>query len=93
MSDPYLARIRDASITVVGARPEDNTPSDVYEISVFGISVLIRRRARWGATTDVPYVHIENENDGPGLLLVKVNNGGEHEHPLPRETTDHGATA
>ena len=75
-----------------GARKkeEDNTPSDVYEIAVFGVSVLIRRRAQWGATTDVPYVHIEDQNDGPGLLLVEVNNGGESEHPrqLP-----HGASS
>ncbi|MEU5137751.1 hypothetical protein [Streptomyces californicus] len=30
--DPELHRIREASITVVDASPEDNTPSDVYEI-------------------------------------------------------------
>ncbi|WP_055535896.1 hypothetical protein [Streptomyces graminilatus] len=90
VSDPYLLRVRDASITVVDACPEDNTPSDVYEIAVFGISVLIRRRAQWGPTADVPYVHIEDQNDGPGLLLVEVNNTGEHEHPRP---LPHGATA
>ncbi|MGW1159363.1 hypothetical protein ACWD48_14280 [Streptomyces sp. NPDC002519] len=83
MSDPYLLRVRDASITVVDASPEDDTPSDVYEIAVFGVSVLIRRRAQWDAATDVPYVHIEDQNDGPGLLLVEVNNTGEHEHPRP----------
>ncbi|MEU7072971.1 hypothetical protein AB0B30_27950 [Streptomyces narbonensis] len=80
MTDPELHRIRDASITVVNASPEDNTPSDVYEIQVHGISVLIRRRAQWGAHTDVPYVHVEDQTDGPGLLLVEVNNRGEHEH-------------
>ena len=36
------------------------------------------------------YVHIEDQNDGPGLLLVEVNNGGEHEHP--RSASD-GAAA
>ncbi|MFI5986897.1 hypothetical protein ACIBEA_39300 [Streptomyces sp. NPDC051555] len=80
MSDPELHRIRDASITVIDASPKDNTPSDVYEIEVFGVSVLIRRRARWGAATSVPYVHVEDQSEGPGLLLVEVNNGGEHEH-------------
>lgn len=90
MSDPYLARVRDAAITVVDASPEDNTPSDVYEIAVFGISVLIRRRAQWGPATDVPYVRIEDQNGGPGLLLVEVNNTGEHEHPRP---ATHGVTA
>ncbi|MGD1220520.1 hypothetical protein AB9Q10_19065 [Streptomyces krungchingensis] len=83
MADPELHRIRDASITVVDASPEDNTPSDVYEIQVHGVSVLIRHRAQWGPTTDIPYVHIEDQNEGPGLLLVEVNNGGEHEHPRP----------
>ncbi|MFD0437327.1 hypothetical protein [Streptomyces chartreusis] len=83
MADPELHGIRDASITVVDASPEDNTPSDVYEIQVHGVSVLIRRRAQWGPDTDVPYVHIEDQNEGPGLLLVEVNNGGEHEHPRP----------
>lgn len=36
LADPELHRIRDASITVVDASPEDNTPSDAYEIQVFG---------------------------------------------------------
>ncbi|WP_331731448.1 hypothetical protein [Streptomyces sp. NBC_00073] len=86
MPDPELHRIRDASITVVDASPEDNTPSDVYEIEVFGVSVLIRRRARWGTATSVPYVHVEDQGEGPGLLLVEVNNGGEHEYPcLPTQ--------
>jgi hypothetical protein len=79
MADPQLHRVRDASITVVDASPEDNTPSDVYEIQVFGVSVLIRQRAQWGPATDVPYIHIENQGDD-GLLLVEVNNSGEHEH-------------
>ncbi|MFI6688066.1 hypothetical protein [Streptomyces sp. NPDC050485] len=83
MPDPELHRIRDALITVVDASPEDNTPSDVYEIQVFGVSVLIRRRAQWGPATEVPYVHIEDQGEGPGLLLVEVNNGGEHAHPRP----------
>ncbi|MDX3210760.1 hypothetical protein [Streptomyces scabiei] len=90
MADPELHRIRDASITVVDASPEDNTPSDVYEIQVHGVSVLIRRRAQWGPATDVPYVHIEDQNERPGLLLVEVNNGGEHEHPRP--SSDGAAT-
>ncbi|MFD6974497.1 hypothetical protein, partial [Streptomyces sp. NPDC059949] len=81
MRDPEIHRIRDASITVVDASPQDNTPSDVYEIQVFGVSVLIRRRARWGPETDVAYVHIDDQTQEPGLLLVEVNNGGEHEHP------------
>ncbi|MER6196003.1 hypothetical protein ABT234_01305 [Streptomyces sp. NPDC001586] len=81
MPDPELHRIRDASITVVDGSPEDNTPSDVYEIQVFGGSVLIRQRPRWGTATSVPSVHIEDQSDGPGLLLVEVNNSGEHEHP------------
>lgn len=87
MADPELHRIRDASITVVNASPQDNTPSDAYEIQVFGISVLIRR-AQWGAHAHVPYVHIEDQARTPGLLLVEVNNGGKDEHsrPLP-----HGA--
>ncbi|MET9836106.1 hypothetical protein ABZ078_44080 [Streptomyces sp. NPDC006385] len=46
MADPELHRIRDASITVVDASPEDNAPSDVYEIQVHGVSVLIRRSAQ-----------------------------------------------
>ncbi len=83
MADPELHRIRDASITVVDASPEDNTPGDVYEIQVHGVSVLIRRRSHRGPATDVPYVHIEDQNAGPGLLLVVMNNGGEHEHPRP----------
>ncbi|MGY4963570.1 hypothetical protein [Streptomyces sp. 900105245] len=90
IADPELHQIRNASITVVDASPEDNTPSDVYEIQVHGVSVLIRRRARWGLVTDVPYVHIEDQNDGTGLLLVEVNNGGEHQHPRP---APHGASA
>ncbi|MDR3082983.1 MAG: hypothetical protein LBV60_19015 [Streptomyces sp.] len=80
MPDPDLHRIRDASITVVNASPENNAPSDVYEIQVHGISVLIRRHAQWGALTDVPYVHI----DGPGLLLVEVNNASTRA-PRPTE--------
>ncbi|MHC3393991.1 hypothetical protein ACLQ2E_31690 [Streptomyces lavendulocolor] len=88
MPDPELHRIRDASITVVDASSEDNTPSDVYEIQVHGISVVICRRAQWGPATNVPYVRIEDQNEGQGLLLVEVNNGGEHEHPRasPGET-------
>ncbi|MFE2271390.1 hypothetical protein ACFXB4_19350 [Streptomyces lavendulae] len=86
MPDPELHRIRDASITVVDASPEDHTPSDAYEIQVFGVSVLIRRRARWGPDTDVPYIHIENQGDD-GLLLVEVNNSGEHEHRTRAEET------
>ncbi|WP_435057780.1 hypothetical protein [Streptomyces sp. bgisy060] len=82
-ADPELHRIRDASITVVYASPEDNTSSDVYEIQVHGVSVLIRRRAQWGPATDVPYIHIEDQKDGPGLLLVEVNNTGEYQHPRP----------
>ncbi|MGW2415975.1 hypothetical protein ACWCV5_27945 [Streptomyces tubercidicus] len=81
LDTPTPLRVRDASITVADAIPEYGTPSDVYEIDVFGISVLIRRRAQWGAATDVPYVHIEDQNNEPGLLLVEVNNAGEHEHP------------
>lgn len=102
MPDPELHRVRDASITVVGASPEDNIPSDVYEIQVFGVSVLIRRRAQWGPATDVPYVHIEDQNEQPDLLLVEVNNGGEHEHrptalgrssaEIPSPTTSHAAS-
>lgn len=86
MPDPELHRIRDASITVLDASPEspeDNTPGDVYEIQVHGISVLIRCCAQWGPATNVPYVHIEDQNEGQGLLLVEVNNGGPHEHPRP----------
>ena len=90
MSDPSLLRVRGPLITVVNADPEDDTPSDVYEIAVFDINVLIRRRAQWGPTSDVPYVHVEDQNDGPGLLLVEVNNSGEHEHPRP---LPHGASA
>ncbi len=86
MPDPELHRVRDASITVVDASPEDNTPSDVYEIQVFGVSVLIRRRAQWGPATDVPYIHIENQGDD-GLLLVEVNSSGEHEHRTDAEGT------
>ncbi|MFJ9967162.1 hypothetical protein [Streptomyces avermitilis] len=87
MADPELHRIRDASITVVDASPDDNTPSDVYEIQVFGVSVLIRRRAQWGPATDVPYIHIEDQRDEAGLLLVEVNNSGEHEHRTGAEET------
>lgn len=83
MTEPELHRIREASITVVDASPEDTTPTDVYEIQVHGVSVLVRRRAQWGPAADVPYVHVEDQNEGPGLLLVEVNNGGEHEHPRP----------
>ncbi len=86
MADPELHRIRDASITVVDASPQDNTPSDAYEIQVFGISVLIRRRARWGPDTNVPYIHIENQGDDR-LLLVEVNNSGEHEYRTRAEGT------
>ncbi|MFD8727762.1 hypothetical protein [Streptomyces sp. NPDC059611] len=81
--NPELHRIREASITVVDASPEDNTPSDVYEIQVFDVSVLIRRRARWGTETDVAYVHIDDQADEPGLLLVEVNNGGEAAYHRP----------
>ncbi|WP_031064243.1 hypothetical protein [Streptomyces sp. NRRL F-5527] len=87
MTDPELHRIRDALITVVDASPEDNTPSDVYEIQVFGVSVLIRRRAQWGPATDVPYIHIEDQRDEAGLLLVEANNRGEHEHRPGNEGT------
>ncbi|MFD8882184.1 hypothetical protein ACFV0H_06620 [Streptomyces erythrochromogenes] len=86
MPDPELHRIRDASITVVDAFPEDNAPSDAYEIQVFGVSVLIRRRARWGPDSGVPYIHIENQGDD-GLLLVEVNNSGEQEHRTGAEGT------
>ncbi|MER5549623.1 hypothetical protein ABT072_46325 [Streptomyces sp. NPDC002589] len=54
MPDLELHRVRDATITVVDASPEDNTPSDIYEIQVFDISVLIRRRAQWGAPPRSP---------------------------------------
>lgn len=87
MADPELHRVRDAPITVVDASPDDNTPSDVYEIQVFGVSVLIRRRAQWGPATDVPYIHIEDQRDEAGLLLVEVNNSGEHEHRTGAEET------
>ncbi|MET7297114.1 hypothetical protein ABZS79_34335 [Streptomyces griseoloalbus] len=87
MTDPELHRIRDALITVVDASPEDNTPSDVYEIQVFGVSVLIRRRAQWGPATDLPYIHIEDQRDEAGLLLVEANNRGEHEHRPGNEGT------
>ncbi|MFF8535841.1 hypothetical protein ACF07B_28475 [Streptomyces sp. NPDC015532] len=87
MADPQLHRVRDASITVVNASPEDNTPSDVYEIQVFGVSMLIRQCAQWGPATDVPYIHIEDQRDEAGLLLVKVNNSGEHEHRPGAEET------
>lgn len=87
MPDPELHRVRDASITVVDASIEDNTPSDVYEIQVFGVSVLIRRRAQWGSATDVPYIHVEDQRDETGLLLVEVNNSGEHEHRPGTEGT------
>lgn len=83
MPDPELHRVREASITVVDASPNDNTPSDVYEMQVHGISVLIRRRTQWGPATNVPYIHIEDRSEGQGLLLVEVNNGGPHEHPRP----------
>ncbi|MFI1648259.1 hypothetical protein ACH4XT_15150 [Streptomyces avidinii] len=86
MPDPELHRIRDASITVVDATPKDHNSGDAYEIQVFGVSVLIRRRARWGPDTDVPYIHIENQGDD-GLLLVEVNNSGEHEHRTRSEET------
>ncbi|WP_416966210.1 hypothetical protein [Streptomyces sp. Agncl-13] len=72
---------------MVDASPKDNTPSDVYEIQVFGVSILIRRRAQWGLDTDVPYIHIEDQRDEAGLLLVKVNNSGEHEHRPGAEET------
>ncbi|WDN56255.1 hypothetical protein [Streptomyces clavuligerus] len=90
MTGPELHRVRDAQITVVNASPEDNTPSDVYEFQVHGVSVLIRRRAQWDTAANVPYVHIEDQNDEPGLLLVEVNNSGEREHPRPGP---HGGTA
>ncbi|WEH37829.1 hypothetical protein PZB75_30980 (plasmid) [Streptomyces sp. AM 4-1-1] len=85
MADPELHRIREALITVVTPSPEDDTPSDDYEIQVHGVSVLIRR-AQWGAHAHVPYVHIEDQADTPGLLLVEVNDSGKNEHPLPHGT-------
>ncbi|MEU0215189.1 hypothetical protein ABZ281_08710 [Streptomyces sp. NPDC006265] len=87
MADPELHRIRAAFITVVDASPEDDAPSDAYEIQVHGVSVLIRR-AQWRAHAHVPYVHIEDQAHPPGLLLVEVNNGGKNEHPRP---LPHGA--
>ncbi|MER5985655.1 hypothetical protein [Streptomyces sp. NPDC001787] len=83
MPDPELHRIRDASITVVDTSPKDNIPSDAYEIQVFGVSILIRRRAQWGPETDATYVHLDDQTKEPGLLLVEVNNGGKHEYRRP----------
>jgi hypothetical protein len=82
MPEPELHRVRDAAITVVDADPADGTPSDVYEVQVFGVSVLIRRRTQWRDQMHVPYVHvdIEHQADPPRLLLVEVDNRGETEH-------------
>lgn len=74
--------IRDAVVTVADADPgpDGTTPSDTYELRVFGVSVLVRVRADWEGQPSVPYVHIEHQADRPRLLLVEVDNDGESEH-------------
>ncbi len=73
-------RIRDARVTVVDADPDDGTPSDVYELRAFGVSVLVRLREDWKGQPLVPYVHIDHEASRPRLLLVEVDNQGETEY-------------
>ena len=77
---PARRTIRDAVVTVADADPGDGTPSDVYELHVFDVSVLVRLREQWNGQRLVPYVHIEHQADHPRLLLVEVDNGGESEH-------------
>lgn len=77
---PAHVLFRDAIVTVADADPEDGTPSDVYELRVHGVSVLVRLRDTWAGERNVPYVHIEHEAPRPRLLLVEVDNAGEREH-------------
>ncbi|MFF2378356.1 hypothetical protein ACFVUW_28600 [Streptomyces xiamenensis] len=76
--------VRQADLTVVDADPDPDggTPSDIYELRVFDVSVLVRLREQWKGQRLVPYVHvdIEHEADRPRLLLVEVDNQGESEH-------------
>ncbi|MFF9458129.1 hypothetical protein [Streptomyces flaveolus] len=78
-----MARLSAATGGEVAGRAVDRDDGVITAIQVHGVSVLIRRRAEWGPATGVPYIHIEDQNEGPGLLLVEVNNTGEHEHPRP----------
>lgn len=74
--------VRQADLTIVAADPDPGggTPSDTYELRVFGVSVLVRLREQWKGQRLVPYVHIEHEADRPRLLLVEIDNQGESEH-------------
>lgn len=74
--------LRQAVLTIADADPdpEGNMPSAVYELRVFGVSILVRLRAEWDGQHLVPYVHIEHEAERPRLLLVEVDNQGETEH-------------
>ncbi|MFJ9574618.1 hypothetical protein [Streptomyces bacillaris] len=79
---PSSLTVRRADLTVVDADPDGGTPSDIYELRVFDVSVLVRLREQWKGQRLVPYVHvdIEHEADRPRLLLVEVDNQGESEH-------------
>ncbi|MGP3690854.1 hypothetical protein ACTVZO_40315 [Streptomyces sp. IBSNAI002] len=74
--------LRQAVLTVTDADPDpdNNMPSDVYELRVFGVSVLVRLREEWNGQHLVPYVHIEHEAERPRPLLVEIDNQGESEH-------------
>ncbi|WP_328373576.1 hypothetical protein OG800_50555 (plasmid) [Streptomyces sp. NBC_00445] len=85
MPNAELHRVRNARIAIVDASPEDNALSDIYEIQVFGVSVLIRRREHRGGRRLIPYIHIEDQSKEQDLILVEVNNGGEHECRTPTQ--------
>ncbi|MFD3662883.1 hypothetical protein ACFWVF_20170 [Streptomyces sp. NPDC058659] len=74
--------MRQATLVVVEADPDPDggSPSDAYELRVYGVSVLVRLRQHWSGEHLVPYVHIDHETDRPRLLLVEIDNKGETEH-------------
>ncbi|MGW4890706.1 hypothetical protein ACWEQL_00325 [Kitasatospora sp. NPDC004240] len=69
-----------ARVTVAKAAPVEGLPSETYELTALGVSVLIRLREDWKGQPLVPYVHIEQRADRPRLLLVEVDNRGETEY-------------
>ncbi|MFB7865516.1 hypothetical protein [Streptomyces sp. NPDC056069] len=79
-STTHQARRATLAIVEADPDPDGGSPSDTYELRVYGVSVLVRLRQDWKGERLVPYVHIDHEADRPRLLLVEVDNKGETEH-------------
>lgn len=79
-STTYQTRRATLAFVEADPDPDGGSPSDTYELRVYGVSVLVRLRRHWKGEHLVPYVHIDHEADRPRLLLVEVDNKGETEH-------------